>query len=170
VSARGGGSGNPVVFSVDPSGASVCSVSGATVSFNQAGTCVIDANQAGNDRYGPAAQAQQEIAVVKQGQTISFTSSPPAKSFSGGTYEVSATATSKEPVTISIDPSSASLCSFFDGTVTFSATETGACDIDANQVGNGLYLPAPQVQQIIKVHSQSPPTTSATATPPVPVG
>jgi hypothetical protein len=27
----------------------VCSISGATVTFNQAGTCVIDANQAGNE-------------------------------------------------------------------------------------------------------------------------
>jgi hypothetical protein len=162
VSARGGGSGNPVVFSVDPSGASVCSVSGAAVTFNQVGTCVIDANQPGNDRYQPASQAQQDIAVVKQSQTISFTSPPPAKSFSGGTYEVAAAATSKEPVTISIDPSSASLCSFSGGTVTFSATETGACVIDANQAGNGLYLPAPQVQQVIKVHSNPPSTGTAT--------
>jgi hypothetical protein len=167
VSARGGGSGNPVVFSVDPSSASVCSVAGATVTFSQAGTCVIDANQAGNDRYLPASQAQQEIAVAKQSQTVSFFI-PPANRFSGDTVEVSATATSKEPVTITIDPSTASVCSISGATVTLD--QAGTCAIDANQGGNGLYLPAPQVQQVVKVHSQSPPTSSATATPPVQVG
>jgi hypothetical protein len=50
LTATGGASGNPVVFSVDASsGAGVCSVSGtngATVNYLTAGTCVIDANQA----------------------------------------------------------------------------------------------------------------------------
>ena len=155
VSARGGGSGNPVVFSVDSSSASVCSVSGATVTFNQAGTCVIDANQAGNARYQPASQAQQKIVVAKQSQTISFSSQPPAPSFNGDTYAVSATATSKEPVTITIDPSSASVCSMpDDGTVNFN--EAGTCAIDANQAGNSLYAPAPQVQQVIDVQYRVP--------------
>ena len=58
LSATGGASGNPVVFSVDPSsGAGVCSVSGvdgATLSYSQAGTCVVDANQAGNASYAAA--------------------------------------------------------------------------------------------------------------------
>jgi len=37
-----------VVFSVDASsGAGVCTVSGDTVSYAAAGSCVIDANQAG---------------------------------------------------------------------------------------------------------------------------
>lgn len=94
-------------------------------------------------------------------------SPPPARGFSGGTYEVAATATSKEPVMITIDPSSTSLCSISGVTVTFSATETGACVIDANQAGNGLYLPAPQVQQVVKVHSRPPSTATAT---PVRVG
>ena len=48
LSATGGGSGNPVVFSVDPaSGPGVCTVSGTTVTYTAAGSCVIDANQAG---------------------------------------------------------------------------------------------------------------------------
>jgi hypothetical protein len=62
VTARGGGSGNPVTFS---SGSpDVCSVSGATVTFIKPGDCVIDANQAGNDKYSPAPQAEQKIIVT----------------------------------------------------------------------------------------------------------
>jgi hypothetical protein len=67
-SATGGGSGNPVVFSVDSSTASgVCQVSGpdgATVIYGRPGRCVIDANQAGNAVYAAAPQAQQAITVV----------------------------------------------------------------------------------------------------------
>jgi surface antigen len=66
--ATGGDSGNAVVFSIDPSsGAGVCSldVTGTTVSFTGAGTCVIDADQAGNANYDAAAQQQQSFTVVK---------------------------------------------------------------------------------------------------------
>jgi hypothetical protein len=66
LSAIGGGSGNPVVFSVGPgSGAGVCSVSGTAVAFHSTGTCVIDANQAGNAEYAAAPQVQRTIAVTK---------------------------------------------------------------------------------------------------------
>jgi hypothetical protein len=69
LSATGGGSGNPVVFSVDPSsGAQVCAVSGTVVTFSRTGPCVIDANQAGNDDYIAAPQVQRTIAVTKKPQ------------------------------------------------------------------------------------------------------
>jgi hypothetical protein len=71
LSAKGGGSGSPVVFSVDrSSGRGVCDVSGTngtTVSYTAAGSCVIDADQAGNARYQPAPQAQQTIDVIGLG-------------------------------------------------------------------------------------------------------
>ena len=67
VTATGGGSGNPVTYSIDPSSTWVCSVSGSTVTIgkapNQGGTCVIDANQAGGGKYQAASQAQQTLTV-----------------------------------------------------------------------------------------------------------
>jgi hypothetical protein len=64
LSAAGGLSGNSVVFSADPSsGTGVCSLSGSTVSYLKAGTCVIDANQAGNTKYLAAPQVQATITV-----------------------------------------------------------------------------------------------------------
>jgi len=64
LSATGGGSGNPVVFSADPaSGPGVCTVSGTTVTYAAAGKCVIDANQAGTSTYAAAPQVQQTITV-----------------------------------------------------------------------------------------------------------
>ena len=64
VSAAGGGSGNPVVFSINPSAEYVCGVSGSIVSFIGPGICTIDANQAGNTDYGAAAEVQQSFSVA----------------------------------------------------------------------------------------------------------
>jgi hypothetical protein len=75
VSATGGGSGNPVTFTIDASATSVCSIAGATVSFIGAGSCVIDANQAGNGIYPPATQVQQSFNVGRAAPTIAVQSS-----------------------------------------------------------------------------------------------
>lgn len=62
--ATGGASGNPVDFIIDPSSAAgACAMSGGTVSFTGAGTCVIDANQSGNIDYTAAPQAQQTVTI-----------------------------------------------------------------------------------------------------------
>jgi hypothetical protein len=143
-------SGLPVTFTIDASAASVCTISGSTVSFIGAGTCVIDANQAGNANYNAAPQAQQSFAVVKGDQTISFTSTAPAGASVGGpTYTVTATATSGLPVAFTIDAAASSVCSISGSTVSFIAV--GTCVIDANQAGNANYNAAPQVQQSFAV-------------------
>jgi hypothetical protein len=77
LSATGGGSGNPVVFSVDPnsSPSDACSVSGTTVTFVNAGSCVIDANQAGNGAYSAAPQVSQTVSVSPATTTTTTTTS-----------------------------------------------------------------------------------------------
>ena len=83
----------------------MCSIAGSTVSFIGVGTCVINANQAGNANFNPAPQVQQSFTVAKSAQTISFTSTAPANATVGGpTYTVTATATSGLAVTFTIDP------------------------------------------------------------------
>ena len=58
-------SGLPIAFSIDPSsGTGVCSIAGAVVSFTAPGTCVIDANQAGNGNYLASAVSQQTVTVM----------------------------------------------------------------------------------------------------------
>lgn len=64
VTATGGASGNPVVFSIDPtSTAGACTIAGSTVSFTGVGTCIIDANQAGGGSYSAAPQVQQTLTI-----------------------------------------------------------------------------------------------------------
>jgi uncharacterized repeat protein (TIGR02543 family) len=149
LSATGGGSGNPVMFSVDPASAGVCAVSGGTVTYNNSGACVIDANQAGNGTYAPASQVQRTITVAsgpKQTQSISFDA--PSSGMVGGSAGVSASASSGLPVTLMVDSASTGVCTVSGSTVTYN--NSGACVIDANQAGNGTYAPA-QAKQTITV-------------------
>jgi hypothetical protein len=145
-------SATPLVCTVDPS-------SGA-LTLLAAGTCVIDANQAGNANYSAATQAQQSLAVVAgtTAQTITFTSTAPSAAAVGGaTYTPTATATSGLTVTFTIDATASSVCSISAGVVSFTAV--GTCLIDANQAGNGTYAPAPQVQQSVTVGAAPTPGT-----------
>ena len=84
MTASGGASGNPVTFSIDASAKGSCSISGATVTFVAVGTCVIDANQAGNANYEAATQVQQSFAVARAPRRITFTSTPPSPALVGG--------------------------------------------------------------------------------------
>jgi hypothetical protein len=150
LAATGGGSGNPVVFSVDPSsGTGVCSVSGDTVSYTAAGSCVIDANQAGNADYAAAPQVTQAITVALLSQSISFTA--PAIGSVGGSATLTATGGgSGNPVVFSVDLfSGTGVCSVSGDTVSYTAA--GSCEIDANQAGNADYAAASQVSQAIYV-------------------
>jgi eukaryotic-like serine/threonine-protein kinase len=151
LSAAGGGSGNPVVFSVDSStGPGVCAVSGTTLSYTGAGSCVVDANQAGNSRYASAPQVQRMIKVNPVPQSISFTA--PAQGQQHGSAHLSATGGgSGNPVVFSVGGPGA--CTVSGSTVTYTAA--GNCVVDANQAGNARYADAPRVQRTIKVSKLS---------------
>ncbi|HUQ05931.1 MAG TPA: hypothetical protein VM261_25690 [Kofleriaceae bacterium] len=142
-------SGLAVTFSVDASASGACAIAGSTVTFVTSGTCVINANQAGNATYDPAPQAQQSFAVARANQTITFTSTPPAAAVIGGTYTVTATASSGLTVTFAIDASASAICSLSGAIVTFNTT--GTCVINANQAGDISYNAAPQAQQSFTV-------------------
>jgi hypothetical protein len=63
--ATGGGSGNPVTFSIDPSSsAGACAIDNSgKVTFTGTGTCVIDANQAAGGGYAAGTQQQQTVNI-----------------------------------------------------------------------------------------------------------
>jgi hypothetical protein len=61
--ATGGGSSSPVVFGSDTP--DVCTVAGNTVSFLIEGTCIVTANQAGDDNYNAAPEISLEIEVTE---------------------------------------------------------------------------------------------------------
>jgi hypothetical protein len=143
-------SGLAVAFSAAPSSAGICTVSGSTVTLVGAGTCTINANQAGNGMYLAAAQVQQSFVVARASQTITITSDPGNNVHQhDGPYTITSTTTSGLAVVFTTDPSSAGVCSVSGSTVTFSGK--GQCIIYADQPGNANWLPAPQAQQSFRV-------------------
>ncbi|HEY2373579.1 MAG TPA: hypothetical protein VGH82_13740 [Gaiellaceae bacterium] len=147
-------SGLAVTFSIAVGSAGVCSISGTTVSISGAGTCVVNADQAGNASYAAAAQVQQSFAVGKGSQTITFTSTPGKYDRNDPPYIVAATATSGLAVTFTTDSSSSGVCSVSGNTVSFQGR--GTCIVYANQAGNANWLPAPQTQQVFDVKNHTP--------------
>lgn len=75
VAATGGGSGNPVTFSIDSGSGGVCGISGATVTFQSPGACQIDAAQAGNSQFAPAT-ASQTVPVSMASTSTKLTVKP----------------------------------------------------------------------------------------------
>ncbi len=72
VSASGGASGNPVVFTSSNNAVVTCTGSnGSTITIIGVGTASISANQAGNAGYNAAAQVSQTLTVNQKALTIS---------------------------------------------------------------------------------------------------
>jgi YVTN family beta-propeller protein len=127
VSATGGGSGNPVTFSIDSSATPVCSISGSTVTFNHAGSCIIDANQAGNAAYQPAQQAQQAITVPQQ--TPVLTLRQPAVIYDGTALSgTQLDATASVPGTFTYSPAAGAVLAIGTHTLTATFTPTDTTD------------------------------------------
>ena len=75
LTATGGGSGNPVTFTLDPASTpGSATLSGSTLTILGVGTIVIDANQAAGGQYTAAAQVQQSIVINPASLTITASS------------------------------------------------------------------------------------------------
>ena len=173
-------SGLPVSFSLDTSSTG-CSLSVALVTFTGAGTCVVDASQAGSSTYAPAPTVSVSSTISLVPQTITF--SGPTTGSVGGSYTATANASSGLAVSFSLDTSSTG-CSLSVALVTF--TGAGTCVVDASQAGSSTYAPAPTVSvsstvsvvtQTItfmalanQIYGSAPFTVSAAATSGLPVG
>jgi hypothetical protein len=115
LSATGGASGNPVVFTIDGTSTATGSISGSTLTVTSAGNLVIDANQAGNADYSAAAQVQKSIALNAPAPDFNVAATPPSQSVQPG-------ASATYPITV------ADVGSSFTGVVTLSVSglPTGA--------------------------------------------
>ena len=161
VTAAGGPSTSPVVFSIAGGSGGVCTIAGNIVSFIGEGSCVVLANQAGDANYSAAPQVSQTVLVERQPQVITFTSTAPTNAVVGGqTYLVSANGGgSGNAVVFSIAGSASGICAIAGNTVSFIGA--GTCVINANQAGNTTYLDAPEVQQSFAVAANTAPTADA---------
>jgi hypothetical protein len=76
LSATGGASGNPVVFSVVSGPGTVSGTNGTTLTITDAGTVVVAANQAGSSVYAAATQVTQSIVVNPPAAAILISPKP----------------------------------------------------------------------------------------------
>ncbi len=149
-------SGLTPVLSVDKAKTtnSACTVSGDIVRFDHAGSCVLDANQAGNADYAAAPQVQKTITVGKESQRITFNA--PSHGTVGGSTVLAPTASSGLPVVLSRDATTtASACSLSASGGNVSFNHPGSCALDAKQAGNADYAAAAEVQRTITVTEAS---------------
>jgi hypothetical protein len=123
----------------------VCKVSGTTASLLIAGTCEIQASQAGNTVYGAATDVNQSFAVNHKSQTITF----PAIAAQVVGTPLSLKATSSSGLSVTFASTTTSVCTV-SGT-TASMLEAGTCIIEATQTGNSEYAAASAVKQSFTV-------------------
>jgi type II secretory pathway pseudopilin PulG len=155
-------SGDTVIISIDAA-SSACSLSGGLVSFAGVGTCIVDFNDPGNSTFAAALQAQQAFSVSRS-NTITITSTAPSGAIVGGPkYTPTATATSGDPVIISVDATSNGSCIISGGQVT--NVTGGNCTLDFNDPGNVTYAPAPQLQQSFTIAKKANAITITSSAP-----
>ena len=99
-------------------------------------------------------------------QHLTFISAAPAGAQVGGSYTPTVLASSGLPVTVTVD-AAASGCELSGDVVQF--TGPGTCVLDANQPGDALYQPAPQVQQSFAVSLDAQSVTFTSSPPYDPV-
>lgn len=151
VTAIGGASTQPIVFTIDAASSGVCAIAGSTVSFIGEGDCTIDANQAGDANYNPAPQVQQTFAVTLGPATQLVFTVQPANLLAG-------TATS---VDVSVE-SAAGIVESGDGAtqITLSIGACGGTSLGAQTVSAGVahfagLPPFYTVANGLQLHAQS---------------
>ena len=138
----------PVTFSVSSGPGSW---DGTTLTFNGAGTILVQASQAGDANYN-SAQVTKSITVQKAAQTIGAVTFNPGSLVVGGSTAVSASAGSG--LGVSFSSLSESVCTVNGSTVI--GVSAGTCSIAANQAGNGNFNAAPQTATDLTVSNTVP--------------
>jgi uncharacterized protein (TIGR03437 family) len=124
---------------------SICTVAASKVTIVSVGGCTIEASQAGNDVYAPAAPVEQTVTATQAGQTITF-GVIANKAFGAAPFTIAATASSHLAVTFA---SNSNVCAVSGTTVSLAIG--GTCTIQASQPGNVDYTAATAVPQSFTV-------------------
>ena len=129
-----------------------CSVTGSTLTYTTAGTCVVAVTRRADTNYQARTDAVS-FTIGLASQTITF-GSLSAKSYSSETFTVSAT--SSASLTVVFTSASQSVCttSGISGS-TITLLSVGTCVINANQIGDANISPASQVSQNFTVNPRA---------------
>ena len=138
-------SGLTVAFTSATTG--VCTVSGTSITFIGPGTCIINANQAGDATRAAAPQVQRSFAIAYLTQSITF------DALAGATLGVTSAPAIKgsasSGLAVSYSSATPGVCAVA-GTI-ISMMNPGTCTISASQAGNGTYSAAATVSQSFSI-------------------
>ena len=166
LSASGGSTSATVTFTVI-SGS--CLLNGTQLRGNAAGACSVKATRPGDTDYNAVDSAPIAVTVnaVQSGsQTISFTGSAPSPTYAvGGSFAISATASSGLPVTYSSQTGTVCSVSGSSTPATVQILSAGMCTIVAAQGGDDDYAAATPVTQSITIAKANQAALVVTATP-----
>jgi hypothetical protein len=129
-----------------------CSVSGSTLTYTTAGTCVVAVTQTSDTNYLSRTD-DVSFSIGLASQTITF-GSLSARNYSAETFTVNAT--SSASLTVAFTSASQSVCTT-SGTSgsTITLLGVGTCVINANQIGDASIAAASQVSQNFTVNPRA---------------
>ncbi len=128
---------------------SICTTTDTgAVSLIAAGTCTIQAQQAGDTTtWAAAANVNRSFSVGKVPQSITFATLT-AKNITDAPFAIAPTASSGLAVTLT--STNTSVCTIANGTITI--VGAGTCSIAATQAGNNYYLAAAKITRSFAVN------------------
>jgi hypothetical protein len=109
------------------------------------GSIVVSANQAGDATYLAAPQVTRTVTVVRAAQKITFAPIPDQK-YPSFAFQISAQCTSNGPIVFTVKSGPATIAGR-----QVTVTGVGKVTIEASQVGDSNFLPAPAVDQTFTV-------------------
>jgi hypothetical protein len=152
--ATGGGSANPVVYTLDASStAGAGTLTGSTLMASGIGTIVLDMNQTGNVDYTAAPQVQASITVGQAAQAISISAAPTTATYPATSAITATGGASGNPVTLAITTGS-SIATLSGTTLTPTGTAFGAVTVTANQAGTTDYTAAAAATVTVTFNSE----------------
>jgi hypothetical protein len=128
---------------------SVCSVAGTNLTVTAVGTCIVNADQAGNSSYAAAATVSRVITITLAPLTTQTITFPGPGNQTLGTPTPPLVATASSGLVVTLTSTTPSVCSV-SGT-TLNLVTAGTCAIDASQAGNATYAAAVTVTRLFLV-------------------
>jgi RHS repeat-associated protein len=165
LSATGGASGNPVVFST--STPDICRVGASAVTILDAGNCVITASQLGNAFFSAAPSITATIVVVppttRVPQTLTLYVPGTQVTFYGPTRTQLTIQSDGSVNPILATSTTPTICTVANN-LFLDVLAVGTCVISASQAGNGIYAPVQTTFTVnIAVYVPPPPSVVGTA-------
>ena len=132
-----------VVIAVASSSSSICSISGGVVTFNGAGSCVLEYSQSGNSAFTAATQITETFSISKASQSVTWSPGTALLSTdSPATPSSLASALGSVSITYSVTSAGTTGCSVNSTSGVLTFTAAGSCTVRASAAENASYVAA----------------------------